>query len=104
MTTLTTTLEQSLTLVENLKKENENLQQQVNYLKEQLAWFTKQIFGKRSEKIVFPNTQEQLFPGFKFPSVPEKKKKKLQLISVALIKTILLSLHFQKISPLSGLL
>ena len=48
-----------ITDVEKLAKENEELRhflleraQKINYLEEQLAWLKRQIFGKRSEKIV----------------------------------------------------
>ena len=36
-----------------LHKEIEQLQTEVKYLKEQLEWFRRQYFGKRSEKIIF---------------------------------------------------
>lgn len=74
MTTLTNTLEQALAFNEILKQENEKLQKQVNHLNEQLAWFMRQIFGKRSEKIVLPSIEDPLLPGFEFPPKEEKKK------------------------------
>lgn len=101
MTTFTNIPKQAFELVESLKKENENLQQQVKQLNEQLAWFKKQIFGKRSEKIISPNSQELLFPGFEIPPAEEKKKKTFLLINALLTKTILLILPFQKIFRLN---
>lgn len=70
------TLEQSLEINENQKKEIEKLQHQVQHLNEQLAWFMKQVFGKRSEKVVSSNMQE-MFPGFELPPIPEEKKKEV---------------------------
>jgi len=50
---------------EQLRKENLVLQDEVNNLKEQLAWFKRNLFGKRSEKIVSQTNEEQLeFEGF----------------------------------------
>ena len=51
MTTSTNTLEQALE-IDLLERKTKNFHQKVAYLKEQLAWFQRQIFGKRSEKIV----------------------------------------------------
>lgn len=42
-----------------VKLENEN-----NYLKEQLEWFKRHVFGKRSEKIIPRNDEQLLFDGF----------------------------------------
>lgn len=70
------TPKQSVNSVEDLKKQNEKLQNQVNELKEQLAWFTKQIFGKRSEKFISTDSQ-QFLPGFEEHPVPEKEKKEI---------------------------
>lgn len=75
MTTLTNTLEQHSTF-ESLKKENADLQSQVHYLNEQLEWFKKQIFGKRSEKMVSSNPQE-LFLDLELPLALEKPKKEV---------------------------
>jgi len=47
------------------------------HLKEQLSWFHRQIFGKRSEKIVDTNkSTEQLLP-FDLPSTTEVEKEKI---------------------------
>jgi transposase len=74
MTTRTDILEQPLEVVEKLKKENERLQQKVNELNEQVAWFMRQVFGKRSEKIISPNPEQLFLPGFELPPVEEKKR------------------------------
>lgn len=78
MTTSTSTLEDPFLLIENLKKQNQKLTDKITLLEEQLAWFTRQIFGKRSEKIN-PLDKQELLPGFELPQIPnpisEKKKK-----------------------------
>jgi len=60
-----------------LEKELENtlLKNKVAYLEEQLAWFKKHIFGKRSERVVANLNEEQLtFEGFEKPAPEEEKK------------------------------
>ena len=50
---------------EILQKDNINLQNTVTYLTEQLDWFKRQIFGKKSERIVAAcNSEQLLFDGF----------------------------------------
>lgn len=52
------------------------LDQENQPLKEQLDWFKRQIFGKRSERIVSDLNAEQLtFEGFEYPTSEKKKKK-----------------------------
>ena len=52
------------------------LDQKVYHLEEQLAWFKRQIFGKRSEREVSDlNSQQLLFEGFESPAHKEEKKK-----------------------------
>jgi transposase len=52
-----------------------HLDQENHHLKEQLAWFKRQIFGKRSERVVSDlNTQQLLFEGFESPTQKEKEK------------------------------
>ena len=60
---------------ENLVIENTQLRNEVKYLKEQLAWFQRQIFGKRSEKTISNLNESQLeFEGFNsLPAAPNKK-------------------------------
>ncbi len=45
---------------EYLQKENADLRCEVTHLKEQLAWFKRQIFGRRSERTVSDLNHEQL--------------------------------------------
>lgn len=63
------------------------LQGQVTELQEQLRWFQRQMFGKRSERVVKDLTEDTYFPGFKELfneqtsekeeyTVPEHKRKK----------------------------
>jgi len=52
------------------------LDQQVQYLEEQLAWLKRQIFGKRSERVVSNlNNQQLLFDGFETPLQKEEETK-----------------------------
>lgn len=69
MTTSTISLEQH-------QKEVSKLEGEISYLKEQLAWFQRQIFGPRSEKFIGPNEDLFLyFPGLeKMPPQPKEKK------------------------------
>jgi len=52
------------TTTESLQKENAELRTEVLYLKEQLAWLKRQIFGKKSERIVDANPEQLKFDGF----------------------------------------
>ena len=62
--TETPTLDLSQISIENLRLENVRFKQEIAALKEQLAWFSRQLFGKKSEKIIpAPDNGEQLFPG-----------------------------------------
>lgn len=62
----------------HLNLENQNLSQEVQQLQEQLAWFKKQIFGKRSERNVSDlNTQQLLFEGFENLATKEEEKKQV---------------------------
>ena len=48
-----------------LAKENSLLRESLSYAEEQLAWLKRQIFGKRSEKVVKSINESQLeFDGF----------------------------------------
>ncbi len=52
------------------------LQNEVRHLKEQLEWFKRQIFGKRSERIVSDlNSQQLVFDGFETQQTKEEEKK-----------------------------
>lgn len=49
--------------------------QEINYLQEQLDWFKRQIFGKKSERIARDLDKAQMqFEGFDVPQVPNKEK------------------------------
>ena len=52
-----------------------HLSHENDHLKEQLAWFKRQIFGKRSERIVADLNHDQLtFEGFENPLAPKEEK------------------------------
>lgn len=58
------------------KSENAVLQNENSHLKEQLDWFKKQLFGKRSEKTILDLNQEQLiFEGFEKTGVRANEEK-----------------------------
>lgn len=69
MTESTISLEQYTKEISTLKNEN-------NFLKEQLEWFKKQLFGQKSDKYVGSQNSAQLFfEGFdKLSAVPTEKK------------------------------
>ena len=51
-------------------------EQKIVCLEEQLAWFKRQLFGKRSERIALDlNNEQLLFEGFDVPQPPEKEAK-----------------------------
>jgi transposase len=66
-------------LNDELRKRDEkivNLDQEVQRLEEQLAWFERQIFGKRSERIVSNLNSEQLeFEGFQSLETSKEEEK-----------------------------
>ena len=60
---------------EQLRAENLLLKNEVSTLKQQLAWFTKQVFGQKSEKIISDVDSKQLtFEGFENIQPDEEKK------------------------------
>jgi len=63
-----------------LKKENACFKEQIDQLKEQLSWFQRQIFGKKSERIVKDVDEKQLyFEGLEASSkAPEEEKKTIK--------------------------
>ncbi len=66
--------------VENqqLEKDNQQLRNEVAFLNEQLEWFKRQIFGKRSERIVNKQCEYQLmFEGFENLQEEKEEKKKI---------------------------
>jgi len=63
--------------IEQLQKELVLRDQTIAYLKEQLDWFKRQIFGKRSERVVGSNEQQLLIPGLEaFLKPPEEEQPK----------------------------
>lgn len=66
------------TLHPNPLAEIESLKQEVRYLREQLEWFKRQVFGKKSEKIIDQNVDSNYLPGFEefVKSADEEGKKK----------------------------
>jgi len=69
MKTSTITLEQ-------YNEETSNLKDEIRVLKEQLEWFKRQVFGKRSERIVSNlNPQQLMFEGFENLASKEEEKK-----------------------------
>lgn len=58
-------LEEHLTIIKNLSEE-------ISFLKEQLAWFQRQVFGKRSEKII--TNDNQLLLDLRVETAPEPEK------------------------------
>lgn len=72
MTTPTTTLESALVTIDSLKAE-------IALLKEQLAWFHRNLFGKRSEKIVQgPSQQLLLFDCTPFETSSVEKEQHIE--------------------------
>jgi len=62
MITPTNVLEQPIDEIVALKAEKDKLLSKIDYLNGQLAWFQRQLFGQRSEKIIGPiGSEEQLF-------------------------------------------
>lgn len=61
---------------EHFLKEISARDKKILHLEEQLDWFKRQIFGKRSERVVSDlNAQQLTFEGFENPSAKEKDKK-----------------------------
>ena len=106
---------------EELEKENQKLHNKIVYLEEQLDWFKRQIFGKRSEKVFSDlNNPQMLLEGFEnLWAVEEDKKKtvvaharhkpsrkgqdKITLPSDLPIKTIILDIPQEdKVCPKTG--
>ncbi len=54
------------------------LNNKIKYLEEQLEWFKRQIFGKRSERVVSNLNEQQLtFEGFEIPKPTEPETKEI---------------------------
>ncbi len=63
--------------VETLLSENELLKNENLNLKEQLAWFKRNLFGSRSEKIIPKNKDQLEFDGFGNLKEKEAEKRKV---------------------------
>lgn len=62
---------------QQLEKQVGQLQNEVDFLNEQLEWFKRQIFGKRSEKVIEKSNEHQLvFEGFENSQEEKEEKKK----------------------------
>lgn len=62
---------------EQLEKENYCLRNEISLLNEQLEWFKRQIFSKRSERVIEKeNDSQMIFEGFEdlLEKIPEEKK------------------------------
>lgn len=60
----------------SLSQKNHDLAQQNQQLQEQLAWFKRQVFGQRSERVVSDlNSQQLLLEGFENLSPKQKEEK-----------------------------
>lgn len=54
-------------------QENSSQKETIHYLEEQLTWFRKQLFGKKSERLVSCDDQQLEFEGFELqPKAPDK--------------------------------
>jgi transposase len=67
-------LAENASLKEQLSEQAKKFSQEIDYLKEQIEWFKRQIFGKRSEKI-FSNEHQPLLPGFEQFLKPSEQPK-----------------------------
>lgn len=52
------------TSLESLVTENRTLRKEIATLKEQLNWFNRQIFGKKSEKFIDTPAEQMILEGF----------------------------------------
>ena len=60
-----------------IEDENQKLRDENSFLKEQLEWFKRQIFGKRSERVVGDvNSNQLILEGFENLQSPSEEKKK----------------------------
>jgi transposase len=57
--------------IEDLQQQNATLSAEILSLKEQLEWFKRQIFGKRSERVIGANPDQLQFEGFENSSQQE---------------------------------
>ena len=57
-------------IIRQLTFQNEKLTQKVTELTEQLAWFKRQLFGAKSEKLVTIDNDAPALPGFDTDPTP----------------------------------
>lgn len=69
-----------MTLVEQLRIENEELRAMNANLAEQLEWFKRQLFGKRSERLVQESPDQLYLPGFE-PTQFQSKEEPTQEVA-----------------------
>lgn len=62
----------------NLITEIESLKHENRYLREQIEWFKRQLFGKKSEKIIDQKTQSNWLPGLEELAEPACEEKKVK--------------------------
>lgn len=63
----------------SLTHDNSSLTDKNQYLKEQLAWFKRQLFGKHSERVAANLNEKQLtFEGFEIPKPLAQKTKEVK--------------------------
>ena len=61
----------------SLKTALSGAEEKISCLEEQLSWFKRQIFGKRSEKITSPYDAVPLLPGIEIEPLPQKPETKI---------------------------
>ena len=72
-----TSLEQLQNTIVDLQSTLEHRDHKITYLEEQLAWFKRQIFGKRSERVVANlNSQQLTLEGFDNVQAADEEQKK----------------------------
>lgn len=60
--------------INNQQEEIEELTNKVKYLNGQLEWFKRQVFGKKSERVVNLPQNNPVLTGFEFPEIEEEIK------------------------------
>src|SRR3990167_5061263 len=68
-------LEAAIFSIETLQKENAEQRAEILYLKEQIEWFKRQIFGQKSERVVDVNQEQLKFDGFEIVEQPSNETK-----------------------------
>ena len=63
--------------IEQLQQELANSHKEISFLKEQIEWFKRQIFGQRSEKFIDKNGEQFLLNGFEKTTVEEKQREEI---------------------------